>query len=194
MLARRLVVKSLLRDRPSNLVVISSLGSPTWDLAASGNHPCNFGFVGAMGQAGPFALGFALAQPEKRVVLLAGDGELLMSLGVLATIANQKPENLAVVVLDNESYGETGGQVTATAGATDLELVARGCGLRVTRTVTTESEIAELRELAFGVGGPVFAVVKVEFEELSPVFPYSLDGVTAIDRFRSSLHDAGLSA
>ena len=125
-LSRRDLVATLLADRPADLLVVSSLGSPTWDVAAAGDDPRDFGFIGAMGQAGPFALGLALAQPERRVMLFAGDGELLMSLGVLATIGSQSPANLAVLALDNESYGETGGQPTATAGRTDLELVAGG--------------------------------------------------------------------
>ena len=108
MIHRRPLVKALLEDRPENLLAVSSLGSATWDLTAAGEDARNFRFIGAMGQAGPFALGLAMAQPEKRVVLFTGDGELLMGLGVLATIANQAPKNLAIVVLDNEAYVETG--------------------------------------------------------------------------------------
>ena len=115
MLHRRPLVKALLEDRPENLLAVSSLGSSTWDLTAAGEDARNFRFIGAMGQAGPFALGLAMAQPDKRVLLLPGDGELLMGLGALATIANQAPTNLAIVVLDNEAYVETGSQPTATA-------------------------------------------------------------------------------
>lgn len=184
MLSRRALVAQLLVDRPAELLVVSSLGSPTWDVAAAGNDPRDFGFVGAMGQAGPFALGLALARPERRVLLLAGDGELLMSLGVLATIANQAPANLAVLVLDNESYGETGGQPTATAGRADLEIVARGCGIAVTRTVREEGEADGVRTLLLDTEGPALVVAKVEFEELPLAFPHSFDGVTAVNRFR----------
>ena len=170
---------------------MSSLGSPTWDVSAAGHHPGNFCFIGAMGQAGPFALGLALAQPAKRVILFAGDGELLMSLGVLATIANQAPTNLAIVVLDNESYGETGGQPTATAGLTDLELVARACGLETTRTVTGETEIDALRELILDAEGPVLANVKIDAEALPLVFPHSFDGASAMNRFREAALEPG---
>ena len=94
MLNRREVVKQVLENRPANLFAVSGLGSPTWDVAAAGNHKNDFQFIGAMGQAGPFALGLALVQPEKRIVLITGDGELLMGLGTLATIGNQATENL----------------------------------------------------------------------------------------------------
>ncbi|MGI9657369.1 MAG: thiamine pyrophosphate-dependent enzyme [Gaiellaceae bacterium] len=184
---RRPLLAALLADRPENLLVVSSLGSPTWDVSAAGDHPGNFCFIGAMGQAGPFALGLALAQPDRRVVLFAGDGELLMSLGVLATIANQAPRNLAIVVLDNESYGETGGQPTATAGSTDLERVARACGIANARTVTDETEVDALRLLVLQADGPVLATVKIDSERLPLAFPHSFDGATAINRFRQAV-------
>ena len=135
MLHRRPLVKALLEQRPDNLLAVSSLGSATWDVSAAGDDARDFCFIGAMGQAAPFALGLALAQPDKRVLLFSGDGELLMGLGALATIASQAPANLAIVVLDNEAYVETGSQATATAGGTDLEAVARGCGFKTTCTV-----------------------------------------------------------
>lgn len=191
MLHRRPLVKSLLEGRPDNTLVVTGLGSSTWDLAASGDHAGNFHFIGAMGQAGPFALGLAMAQPGKRVILFTGDGEMLMGLGVLATIANQGPSNLAVVVMDNESYVETGSQPTATAGPTDLEAVARGCGLATTCKVTGEEQVEELRALIFDAPGPVFACVKVVAEALPLVFPHSFDGATAINRFRAAATAAG---
>ena len=187
MLQRRLLVKALVENRPDNLLAVSSLGSSTWDLTAAGDDARNFCFIGAMGQAGPFALGLALAQPTKRVLLLSGDGELLMSLGVLATIANQAPTNLAIVVLDNESYVETGSQPTATAGPTNLEVVAQGCGFTTTCTTKEEHEIAQLKELVLNQSGPVFANVKIVAESLPLVFPHSFDGVTAMNRFRDAV-------
>lgn len=186
MLDRRPLVKSLLESRPTNLLAVSGLGSSTWDLTASGDDARNFCFIGAMGQAGPFALGLAMAQPHKRIVLFTGDGELLMGLGVLATIANQAPANLAIAVLDNESYVETGSQPTATAGPTDLEAVARGCGIATTRTVTRHDEVDALREMLLEAPGPVFANIKVKPEALPLVFPHTFDGVTAINRFRTA--------
>lgn len=186
MIERRPAVKFLLESRPSNLLAVSGLGSATWDLTAAGDDTRNFCFIGAMGQAAPFALGLAMAQPAKRVVLFTGDGELLMSLGVLATIANRAPDNLALLVMDNECYVETGGQPTATAGPTDLEIIAQGAGIANTRTVREAEELAGLREWMCEAPGPVFANLKIVKEALPLAFPHSFDGATAINRFRDA--------
>ena len=186
MIHRRPAIKYLVDGRPDHLLVVTGLGSCTWDLSAAGDDPRNFCFIGAMGQAGPFALGLAMARPAKRVVLITGDGELLMGLGILATIANRAPPNLAVLVMDNESYIETGGQPTATAGPTDLEAIARGAGIETTCTVREESGLETLRDRMLNAPGPFFANVKVVAETLPPVFPHSFDGATAIGRFRDA--------
>ena len=191
MMQRRTVVAALLENRPADMVVVSSLGNPTWDVASVGDHALNFNFIGAMGQAGPFALGLAMARPEKRIVLFAGDGELLMSLGVLATIANQAPANLAVVVLDNESYVETGSQPSATAGPTDLEAVARACGFVHTRAVVDETPLDDIRVMVWEGEGPLFVNIKIVAEALPLVFPYSFDGAMAMNRFRGAVNDSG---
>ncbi len=191
MMQRRTVVAALLENRPADMVVVSSLGNPTWDVASVGDHALNFNFIGAMGQAGPFALGLAMATPEKRIVLFAGDGELLMSLGVLATIANQAPANLAVVALDNESYVETGSQPSATAGPTDLEAVARACGFVHTRAVVDETPLDDIRVMVWEGEGPLFVNIKIVAEALPLVFPYSFDGAMAMNRFRGAVNDSG---
>ena len=191
MMQRRTVVAALLENRPADMVVVSSLGNPTWDVASVGDHALNFNFIGAMGQAGPFALGLAMARPEKRSVLFAGDGELLMSLGVLATIANQAPANLAVVALDNESYVETGSQPSATAGPTDLEAVARACGFVHTRAVVDETPLDDIRVMVWEGEGPLFVNIKIVAEALPLVFPYSFDGAMAMNRFRGAVNDSG---
>ena len=191
MMQRRTVVAALLENRPADMVVVSSLGNPTWDVASVGDHALNFNFIGAMGQAGPFALGLAMARPEKRIVLFAGDGELLMSLGVLATIANQAPANLAVVALDNESYVETGSQPSATAGPTDLEAVARACGFVHTRAVVDETPLDGIRVMVWEGEGPLFVNIKILAEALPLVFPYSFDGAMAMNRFRGAVNDSG---
>ena len=188
---RRTVVAALLENRPADMVVVSSLGNPTWDVASVGDHALNFNFIGAMGQAGPFALGLAMARPEKRIVLFVGDGELLMSLGVLATIANQAPANLAVVALDNESYVETGSQPSATAGPTDLEAVARACGFVHTRAVVDETPLDDIRVMGGAGAGPRFVKIKIVAEALPLVFPYSFDGAMAMNRFRGAVNDSG---
>lgn len=185
-LHRRPSVQFLLQNRPQHLLAVSGLGSCTWDLTAAGDDARNFCFIGAMGQAAPFALGLALAQPDKRIVLFTGDGELLMSLGVLATIANQAPSNLALLIMDNEAYVETGGQPTATAGPTDLAIIAKGAGIATTCTIREESELAGLREMVYETPGPIFANVKVIAENLPLAFPHSFDGVTAANRFRDA--------
>src|SRR5689334_23580907 len=123
---RREVVASVLADR-GDLLVVSGLGSTTYDCAAAGDHPLNFYLWGAMGQAAMMGLGLALAQPKRRVLVVTGDGEMLMGLGALATIGVQQPKNLTVVVIDDERYGETGMQRTHTAFGVDLAAVAKAC-------------------------------------------------------------------
>jgi thiamine pyrophosphate-dependent acetolactate synthase large subunit-like protein len=119
MLDRRHAVARLLRDRGDALIV-SGLGSPTYDVAAAGDDPRNFYLWGAMGGACMIGLGLALAKPERRVLVITGDGEMLMGLGSLATIGVKRPANLGIVVLDNGLHGETGLQPSHTAHATDL--------------------------------------------------------------------------
>ena len=128
-LHRRDVVSLLLKDR-DGLLVVAGLGSTAWDVTAAGDSPLNFPLWGAMGNAAMFGLGLALAQPKRRVLVLTGDGEMLMGLGSLATIGTQRPRNLSVVVIDNERYGETGMQRTHTAAGVDLAKVAKGCGIK----------------------------------------------------------------
>jgi hypothetical protein len=120
---RRAAVARLLQGR-RDLLIVAGLGSPTYDVAAGGDHPLNFYLWGAMGGAAMVGLGLALAQPRRPVLVVTGDGELLMGLGSLATIAAQNPGNLAIAVLDNEAYGETGGQKSHTGYATDLAAAA----------------------------------------------------------------------
>src|SRR3954465_12633986 len=129
-LHRREVVKELLRDR-KDLLVVAGLGSTAWDIPAAGDSPLSFPMWGAMGQAAMMGLGLALAQPARRVLVLTGDGEMLMGLGAFATIGVQQPANLTIVVIDNERYGETGMQATHTAHGIDLAGVARASGLKV---------------------------------------------------------------
>ena len=118
-LHRRDVAKALLEDR-GDLLVVAGLGSTAWDISAAGDSDLSFPLWGAMGNAAMFGLGLALAQPRRRVLVITGDGEMLMGMGSLATIGVQKPRNLSVVVIDNERYGETGMQRTHTAAGVDL--------------------------------------------------------------------------
>ena len=126
MLDRRDVVKRLVADR-GDLLVVPGLGAPTYDVAAAGDHPLNFYLWGAMGGAAMIGLGLALARPDRRVAVITGDGEMLMGLGSLATIGVKQPSNLAIVVLDNLRYGETGMQASHTAAGIDLIGIAKSC-------------------------------------------------------------------
>jgi thiamine pyrophosphate-dependent acetolactate synthase large subunit-like protein len=185
LLHRRDVVDELLRDR-AELLVIAGLGAPNWDVSATGDHPNNFPLWGAMGSAAMMGLGLALAQPKRRVLVITGDGELLMSLGALATIAVESPPNLTVAVLDNERFGETGMQKTHTAAGVDLAGIATAAGFRSSRIVKTMAEVSELRELAHRGIGPVFAQIKISTETLPFVMPPA-DGGILTSRFRQSV-------
>ena len=129
-LDRRALVAGIL-DRRGNAAVVAGLGSPAWDCHAAGDSPLNFYFWGGMGGAAMLGLGVALAQPNRRVLVVTGDAEMLMGVGSLATIAAQAPSNLALLVLDNEAFGETGRQAGLTGKNTDIAAVARGAGMAV---------------------------------------------------------------
>ena len=182
-LRRREVVSQLLKNR-GELLVVAGLGSTTWDITAAGDAPLSFPTWGAMGQAAMIGLGIALAQPKRRVLVVTGDGEMLMGLGALATIGVQQPANLTVVVIDNERYGETGMQRTHTAEGVDLTAIAAACKFR--HAVTVTAELAALRELVYRAAGPNFAAVKVVDEKLPLVLPPN-DGVLLKARFRRAL-------
>ncbi len=185
-LHRREVVAALLEER-GDLLVVAGLGAPAWDCAAAGDHPLTFPLWGGMGQAAMVGLGLACARPERRVLVVTGDGEMLMGLGALATIAVQRPPNLAVVVLDNERYGETGMQRTHTAQGVDLAEVARACGFPAAASIADGTDLVELRRSIHGASGPVFAAVKVMAESPPLVLP-PRDGVALKTRFREALH------
>src|SRR5438128_9447571 len=160
MMRRREVVKKLLENR-GELLVIAGLGSTAWDITAAGDSPLSFPLWGAMGQASMMGLGLALAQPRRRVLVITGDGEMLMGLGSLATIGVQKPENLSIVVIDNERYGETGMQATHTSAGVDLAAAALACGFAAATTIVRGAELEALRKAIHSGAGPSFAVVKV---------------------------------
>jgi thiamine pyrophosphate-dependent acetolactate synthase large subunit-like protein len=184
-LRRRQVAEMLLKDR-NDLLVVAGLGSTAWDITAAGDSPLNFPLWGAMGNAAMIGLGLALAQPARRVLVLTGDGEMLMGLGSLATIGVQRPANLSVVVIDNERYGETGMQATHTASGIDLAKVAQACGFRVARQIRDLAKLATLRRAIHAARGPVFAQVKVRAEKLPLVLP-PRDGSLLKSRFRKTL-------
>jgi thiamine pyrophosphate-dependent acetolactate synthase large subunit-like protein len=184
-LRRREVAKALLAD-PGDLLVIAGLGSTAWDVTAAGDRPLNFPLWGAMGGATMIGLGLALAQPERRVLVITGDGELLMGLGSLATIGVQRPTNLAIVVFDNERYGETGMQATHTAHSVDLAAIAQACGFSETGMVRDKSEVDAALPIIRSAPGPVLYVAKVRAESLPFALP-PRDGAYLKDRFRHAL-------
>ena len=159
-LMRREVVKTRLADR-GGMLAIGGLGAPAWDITAAGDTPLNLPLWGGMGAAAVMGLGLAQAQPERRVLVVTGDGEMLMGIGSLATIAVKRPGNLAIVVLDNEHYGETGMQETATRHGVDLVGMARAAGIADSRLVRTAEELLALHQ-AIRAGGLIFAVIKID--------------------------------
>jgi thiamine pyrophosphate-dependent acetolactate synthase large subunit-like protein len=184
-LDRRAVVRALLAGR-EELAVVSGLGSPSYDTMAAGDHDLNFYLWGAMGSAATVGLGFALAQPERPVLVITGDGEQLMGLGALATIGVQRPANLMIAVLDNERYGETGMQHSHTAAGVRLDQVAAACGFAWTAEIAEPAGIDEVRARLTAFAGPSLAVFKVASTDLPRVLP-PIDAVYLKHRFRSAL-------
>lgn len=184
-LDRRAAVAALLGNRKDTLVV-SGLGSPTYDLHSVGDHDGNFYLWGAMGGAALIGLGLAQAQPGKRVLALTGDGEQLMGLGGLATIGVARPRNLDIVVIDNQHFGETGMQASHT-GRVDLTAIAAACGFAATGTVRTLEEVQRLpAEITKHADGPRLFVIKVRAENPPRSLP-SRDAVFIKNRFRAHL-------
>jgi len=184
-LHRRDVAKTIL-DADDETLFVTGLGSTNWDFTAAGDCARIFPLWGAMGGAITMGLGIALAQPDKRVIVATGDGEALMGVGSLATVAVQAPKNLTICVFDNERYGETGMQATHTASVTDLSLTAQGMGIKDTATITDDAELEAGLDAIINGNGPIFRVIKVRAEPLDFVLP-SKDGVHLKNRFRVNL-------
>jgi thiamine pyrophosphate-dependent acetolactate synthase large subunit-like protein len=186
-LERRAAMAALLADRKDDLLVIPGLGSTCWDLAAAGDNDRNFYLWGAMGGAAMVGLGLALAQPDKRVLVVTGDGEMLMGMGALGTIGIKQPANLAVVVFDNGVYGETGMQPSHTHdGRVDLLGVARSCGIATCLDVTDEVGLAALAGRLKAPNGTLFARLSIAAAEPPRVLP-ERDGAVLKTRFRAAI-------
>lgn len=189
MLQRREVVSKLNQGRGDALMV-TGLGSSSYDLHAAGDDDRNFYLWGAMGGAAMTGLGVAMAQPDKHIIVLTGDGEMLMGIGGLATIGVQQPDNLCVIVLDNGHYGETGMQASHTQFGVDLPTIARASGLPVSLAVETEAELQQLCKIittqAADKSGAIFASIKVAAESPERSLPI-VDGVEIKNRFRRTL-------
>lgn len=165
--------------------LIGGIGNSNFDLWASGRRPQNFYMIGSMGLAVPIALGTAIAQPNRHVVALEGDGSLLMQLGCLATVAMQAPKNLTIVVWDNGMYQITGAQPTATAASADLVAVARGAGIANSAWAADEDEFERLFAAALEDGGPNLIVARID--DAPAVATTERDPVQIRERFMRGL-------
>jgi thiamine pyrophosphate-dependent acetolactate synthase large subunit-like protein len=185
-LDRRAAVKRLLADR-GDLLVVSGLGSATYDVYAAGDNDANFYLWGAMGSAALVGLGLALAKPTRAVAVLTGDGEQLMGLGGLATIAIKRPPNLTLIVLDNGHFGETGMQLSHTGLGLELHRIAAAAGFMASREVRDLEGVAALRaDLHQTTGGPRFATLHISTDEVERALA-PRDGVFVKNRFREHL-------
>ncbi len=184
MLKRREVTASLngLREEAR---IISGLGSSTYDLHSTGDNSRNFYLWGAMGGAAMVGLGVAMAQPNSNIIVLTGDGEMLMGMGSLATIGVQQPTNLSIIVLDNGHFGETGMQASHTNSCVDLAKIAKSSGFNFSTTIKTDHGLKNFLTRFGDLPRPLFAAFKVEREKLVRSLPI-LDGVELKNRFRKT--------
>jgi thiamine pyrophosphate-dependent acetolactate synthase large subunit-like protein len=179
-LTRRIVAR--LKDDEA---VIGGIGHTNFDLWACGHRPQNFYMLGSMGLACPIALGVALAQPQRRVVALEGDGSLLMQLGALATVATLAPKNLVVFVWDNGCYQITGSQPTLTSTSADLVAVAKGCGLARSFWAKDESDFEQLLDITRTEDGPWLIAARTD--DRPPAKATERDPAQIRDRFMRGL-------
>jgi len=184
-LDRRHAVAQILKQR-GRALLITGLGSSCWDAAAAGDSDENFYVWGGMGGASMIGLGLAIAQPQRRVLVITGDGELLMGLGALATIAVQQPKNLSIIVMDNERYGETGMQPTHTHFGVDLAGIAASAGFPLTATIDSGKALTERISEIYQASGPLFFNIKVDDAKLPMVLP-ERDGTWLKNRFRKAV-------
>ncbi|QUS41289.1 aldehyde dehydrogenase [Tardiphaga alba] len=187
-LDRREVVKTLLTGR-KNLLVVTGLGSPSYDVMAAGDHDNNYYLWAAMGSAAMVGLGLATAKPDHSVLVVTGDGEMLMGMGALATIATRRPANLTIAVLDNGHFGETGMQVSHAGMGVHLDKVAQSCGFGWTREIRDMAGVEDLRTRVSSRDGVKLATIKVKAENPPRLLP-PRDGVYVKNRFRAALGHA----
>lgn len=184
-LDRRAVVSRLLSDR-NDLLVVTGLGSPSYDVMAAGDSDHNYYLWAAMGSAAMVGLGLASAQPNRPVAVITGDGEALMGFGALATIATRNPPNLTIIVLDNGHYGETGMQRSHAGRGIELDRVAASCGFGWTAAIRDMDAVDDLRRRIALRDGLKFATVKIKPDSPPRALP-PRDGVFIKNRFRAAL-------
>ena len=184
-LNRRVVISELLKERKNSLIV-NGLGGTCWDVASLGDNDLNFYVWGGMGNACMIGLGLALSQPDKKVIVITGDGEMLMGIGSLATIALKQPKNLSIVVFDNELYGETGNQKTHTAYCTNLSKIAIGSGIINSSIILTQEDLLSLSSEIHQIKNLSFSVIKIAQDQEEIVLPIR-EGAFIKSRFRRAL-------
>jgi thiamine pyrophosphate-dependent acetolactate synthase large subunit-like protein len=185
LLNRRYVVSQLLKDRKNSLI-INGLGGTCWDVASLGDNELNFYVWGGMGNSCMIGLGLALSQPKRKVIVITGDGEMLMGIGSLATIAVQQPKNLSVVVFDNELYGETGKQKSHTGHCVDLSAIAIGAGIKNSSIIKTNDQLLFLSSNINLIKELTFSQIKINNEEGPLVLPIR-EGAYIKTRFRKAV-------
>lgn len=183
-LRRRPLIASLFKRHEA--LIVTGLGTPTYDVASVGDRSENFYLWGAMGLATTTGLGLAMALPDRRVVVVTGDGEMLMGIGSLATVANVAPANLAILVLDNQRFGETGQQIGLTAGKTDIAGIAEAAGISLTGHIRSANDMEAASRALLRQQGPVLYVAHVSPDEDPKVLP-SMDGEFLAERFRKAV-------
>jgi thiamine pyrophosphate-dependent acetolactate synthase large subunit-like protein len=184
-LDRRGAIRILLENR-GDLLLVTGLGSTTWDAASVADDDCNFYLWGAMGAAAMVGLGLAIARPERRVLVVTGDGEMLMGLGSLATIGMQRPPNLAIAVFDNGHYGETGMQASHTGHGVRLIGIAQACGFRETFDISDDLGLREFAARVHDGAATIFARIAIRADEPPRILP-PRDGVLLKTRFRRAI-------
>jgi thiamine pyrophosphate-dependent acetolactate synthase large subunit-like protein len=165
--------------------VIGGIGYTNFDLWAAERRPQNFYMLGSMGLAVPIALGVALAQPQRKVIALEGDGSILMQLGCLGTVAARAQKNLAIVIMDNGAYQITGGQKTVTDQCVDIVAVAKASGLAQSAWAADESAFEELISLSLKEDGPW--LIGCRIDNAKPVDTTERDPPKLKDQFMRGL-------
>lgn len=187
-LYRRDVLAKVLEDRGDTLVV-PGLGTANYDLFAVSPSDNNAYMWNAMGLTVPTGLGLAIAQPDRRVLVVTGDGEMMMGIGSLSVVAAQAPKNFSILVMDNEMFEETGAQTGLSAVRADIAKIAEGSGIGKTMTVRSDNEVGALPDFLLKEQGPVLAVAKVGPSRDAPIYP-TMDGPGIVSTFRKSVLDA----
>ena len=187
LLDRKAAIPKLIGDS-NRFLIISGLAGPAKDIGFLTKESANtFLFGGAMGGALPTSLGLALARPKDKVMCVSGDGDILMSLGSLATIGSLKPRNLIIICVDNSLYQETGGQKSHTGLGVDLEKVSIGCGFPLTLSITNEEELLKGSTIIDNaLEGPIFILLKVN-EAKPPQYSRNWSAYQAKIKFRQNL-------